>query len=575
MPIDTSERVIFLNQIHLFNGLNEEQFGAVANELTEETFPAGKEIVLQGTEGDRLYLIWSGKVSLIQSGKQRPLATFVSGDHFGEEAMLVNHHRWTATVTATEATILLVLTREQFQKLVEQAPGLKINFAVRVNSYRLERRVRIKWLQENEVVYFLARKHPILLVGALTGPVLLEVAGIIGMLTAWYYSLWFPALAAVWYLSLLASVFAAGWGVWNGIDWGNDYYIVTDRRVVWVEKVIGIYESRQETPLSAVQRVNVEMDLSGRTLDYGDLVISTIVGSTLTLRNVDHPYQAAALIDQYWKRSKDTSHKMEEEEMNIALRARLLNSQDKPTEFKGIVAKPTEKKSPYEDQRGFANLFRLRFEHLTTVTYRKHIFVLFEQTWIPGLILLILLGIFVSEILSPSATFASFFKADAGLLSLLWAILFMAVLLWWIYEYVDWRNDIFQVTPDQILDIDKTPLGQVTSDIASLENILSIEYKRIGILELLFNFGTVYITIGGGKEMTFENVYNPSAVQEDIERRRLERITKKEQDTIKAERERTADWFAAYYHSEQKFRRDEGSPGDKKPEDSQPKNEVK
>ncbi|MCX6033998.1 MAG: PH domain-containing protein, partial [Chloroflexi bacterium] len=410
--------------------------------------------------------------------------------------------------------------------------GLKINFAVRVNSYRLERRVRFKWLQENEAVYFLARKHPILLIGALTGPVLLAVAGIIGMLVAWYYSLWFPALAAIWYLSLLASVFAAGWGIWNGIDWGNDYYIVTDRRVVWVEKVVGIYESRQETPLSAVQRVNVEMDLSGRTLDYGDLIIQTIVGSTLTLRNVDHPYQAAALIDQYWKRSKDTSHKMEEEEMNKALRARLLDGQKQPAEIKGIVAKPPEKKSPYEDQRGLANLFRLRFEHLTTVTYRKHIFVLFEQTWIPGLILLILLGILVSEILSPSATFASFFKADTGLLSLLWAILCMAVLLWWIYEYVDWSNDIFQVTPDQILDIDKTPLGQVTSDIASLENILSIEYKRIGILELLFNFGTVYITIGGGKEMTFENVYNPSAVQEDIERRRLERITKKEQDTI-------------------------------------------
>ncbi len=575
LPIETSELVVFLNQIHLFYGLNDEQIEAVAKELTEVTFPAGKEIVKQGIEGDCLYLVWSGKVGLTQLGKQQPLAIFVASDHFGEEALLANHHRWTATVTAAEETIVLVLTREQFRKLVKQAPGLRTNFAVTVNSYRLERRIRFKWLQENEVVYFLARKHPILLVQALTGPVLLAAAGIIGMLAAWYYSLWFPALAAVWYLSLLASVFAAGWGVWNGIDWGNDYYIVTDQRVVWVEKVVGIYESRQETPLSAVQRVNVEMDLSGRALDYGDLIIQTIVGSTLTLRNVDHPYQAAALIDQYWKRSKDTSRKMEEEEMNIALRARLLDGEAKPAEIKGIVAKPTEKKNPYENQRGIVNLFRLRFEHLTTVTYRKHVFVLFEQTWIPGLLLLILLGILVSEILSPSASFASFFKADAGLLTLLWALLFIAGLLWWIYQYLDWSNDIFQVTPDQIMDIDKTPLGQVTSDIASLENILSIEYKRIGILELLFNYGTVYITIGGGKEMTFENVYNPSAVQDDIERRRLERITKKEQESIKAERERTADWFAAYYHSEQKFRLDEGMPGDKKPEDSQPKNEVK
>ena len=151
----------------------------------------------------------------------------------------------------------------------------------------------------------------------------------------------------------------------------------------------------------------------------------------------------------------------------------------------------------------------------------------------------------------------------------------LAALLWWIYQYIDWSNDIFQVTPDQIMDIDKTPLGQVTSDIASLDNILSIEYQRIGILELFFNYGTVFITVGGGKQMAFDNVFNPSAVQEDIERRRLEKINKKEQETIKGERERVADWFSAYYHNEQKFRREETRPSDTIPEDNQPKNEVK
>jgi hypothetical protein len=181
----------------------------------------------------------------------------------------------------------------------------------------------------------------------------------------------------------------------------------------------------------------------------------------------------------------------------------------------------------------------------------------------------------VLEILRPTANLASFLKADAGLIYLLWALLYVASLLWAIYEYVDWSNDIFQVTPDQILDIDKTPLGQVTSDIAALENILSIEYKRIGILQLFFNFGTVFITIGGGREMAFEYVFNPSAVQEDIERRRLEKITKKEQETIKAERERTADWFAAYFHNEQQLRRDEGVPDEKKPDDTLPVNDVK
>jgi uncharacterized membrane protein YdbT with pleckstrin-like domain len=192
----------------------------------------------------------------------------------------------------------------------------------------------------------------------------------------------------------------------------------------------------------------------------------------------------------------------------------------------------------------------------------------------PGVVFLILLATLAYAVFNPSDAFKTIFNAQAGLLSFFWVILFIAALLWWIYEYIDWRNDIFQVTPDQIKDIDKTPLGQITTDIASLDNILSIEYRRIGILELLFNYGTVYITVGGGKEMAFENVFNPSAVQDDIERRRLEKITKKEQETIKAERERVVNWFAAYYNNEQKHW-EKGIAGDQTQDDNRPQNEVK
>lgn len=565
MLIETSERVPFLNSIQLFYGLNQEQFEAVAKELKEETYASGKEIIKQGAENDCLYLIWRGRVSITRSGKEQPVATYGAGDNFGEESVLFNRHRWTATVTTTEETLVLVLQREQLQILLKQAPGLRKNFSVTVNTHRLEQRTLFKWLQSNEVIYFLARKHPVLLLRMLSLPVVVELIAIVGMILTWWYSPGRLDMQALWYVALVGSVFAAGWGFWNSLDWGNDYYIVTDRRVVWVEKVVGIYESRQEAPLSAIQRVNVDTHLSGRMLDYGDIIISTIVGSTLKLENVDHPHQAAALIDHYWKRSKETSRRMDQEEINNALRARLLNGKDKSAQVQGIVPNYVEKKDPYEDQGGLANLFRLRFEQFSTVTYRKHIFVLIEQTWKPGLILFILVGLFAYEGLTPSSSFASLLNVKFGWLFLIWTFLISAAILWCIYEYVDWSNDIFRVTPEQIMDIDKTPLGEVTSDIASLENILSIEHKRIGILELLFNYGTVYITIGGGKEMTFENVYNPSDVQEDIERRRLERITKKEQESIKAERERTADWFAAYFNSEQQLRNEEGTPGDTKP----------
>ena len=554
---------------------------AVAEELKEETIPANQEIIKQGELGDRLYLIQSGKVHVNQAGEVQPLATFVAGDYFGEESVIVKYHRRTATVSAMEKTVLLVLTRDQFHNLLRRAPGLRSNIVVTVNSHRLARLIHFKWLQPNEVIYFLARKHPILLARVLIGPVLLAVAAIIGMLATWYYSLWFPAMAAIWYVSLFVGLSAAGWGIWNGIDWGNDYYIVTDRRVVWLEKVIGIYDSRQESPLSAVQRVNVQTDYLGRQFDYGNLVVRTIVGSTLTLMNVNHPYQAAALIEEHWRRSQETSQKMDEEEIREALRSRLIQGQSKSAPILGIITKPpSDKQDTYRGQRTITNLFRLRFEDMATVTYRKHIFVLFQQTWIPGLIFVILIGVMIFDVAHPGFSFANITNTGAGALIVLWFLLLTGTFLWWLYQYIDWSNDIFQVTPDQIMDIDKTPLGEVVSDIASLDNILSIEYERKGLLELAFNYGNVMITVGGGKQMIFKNVFNPSAVQEDIERRRLERISKKEQDRLNGERERTADWFAAYFHNEQQIRSEEGIKSSQdseepKPDDNQPKNGVK
>jgi hypothetical protein len=98
-----------------------------------------------------------------------------------------------------------------------------------------------------------------------------------------------------------------------------------------------------------------------------------------------------------------------------------------------------------------------------------------------------------------------------------------------------------------------------------LENILSTEYKRIGILGEIFNYGTVYITVGGTK-LAFEDVMDPPGVQSDIDRRRAARIERKNQAAVIAERERMAEWLATYHHSAEEFRKDEERKKNQKPE---------
>jgi CRP-like cAMP-binding protein len=550
--ITLPERIDFLRRIHLFYRLEDDHFESVADVALEKEFQPGEVIIRQGDPGDSFFMIFSGSVSVTRNNQRSEeiLGKLVTGDYFGEESLLTHHHR-NATVTAVDKTKLLVLTQADFVQLLKRVPQLKANFAVAVNSRRLARSMQFKWLRdkEGEVIYFLARKHPILLFRALTLPVALGFFTFLGIMTGFTAGLPWLLWPCVAVLGFMISL-----GIWNTIDWGNDYYIVTNQRVVWLEKVVGIYDSRQEAPLSAVQRINVQTDFLGRQMDYGTLIVRTIVGSTLTLRNVDHPYQAAALIEEHWKRAKQSSRKMEESAMVQALRERLLRHPAAPAPLPAatLVQKPApEKKDMYGTPRGFANFFRVRFEDLSTITYRKHWVVLIEKVWIPGLILLALIGWLVYEVIHISLFSHPALLQNSGLDALLviWFFLFFIVFSWWFYQYLDWSNDVFRVTPDQIMDINRKPLGQVTSDIASLDNILHLEYERKGILQVLFNYGNVYITIGGGKDMTFEDLFNPSAVQDDIERRRLERISKKEQDSIKAERERMADWFAAYHHS--------------------------
>ena len=66
---------------------------------------------------------------------------------------------------------------------------------------------------------------------------------------------------------------------------------------------------------------------------------------------------------------------------------------------------------------------------------------------------------------------------------------------WLIFEIADWSNDKFEVTAEQIIDLDKKPFGTETRNAAQLDSILGTEYKRIGILGNIFNYGTVFTSL--------------------------------------------------------------------------------
>ena len=88
---------------------------------------------------------------------------------------------------------------------------------------------------------------------------------------------------------------------------------------------------------------------------------------------------------------------------------------------------------------------------------------------------------------------------------------------------------------------------------------MSIEYERKGFWGFLFNFGTVYITVGNTR-LTFDFVYNPSEVQQDIFYRMGERLEQLRQYEIDSERERISEWIASYHRRVAQNQQDQGGP---------------
>jgi CRP-like cAMP-binding protein len=558
--ISIPARIAFLKRIHLFRGLKDEDLTAIAEKLEEETFEENAPIFSQGSQADKFFIIYQGKVRITQMrrNEQRELASLVGGDYFGEEALYVGRKR-SASITAAEKTFIFSLTRQDFNQLIKRFPKMRAAFEISIASRRLARQLQFKWLRKDEVVYFLARKHPILLIDALALPLVLAFFAFL----FWVWSIYVHSWVAI-VISSFMLLYLIGWTMWRVIDWGNDYYIVTNQRVVWLEKVVLLYDSRMEAPLSTILSVGVETDFTGRMLDYGNVVVRTFVGK-IPFHHVLHPNQAAAIVEELWGRSKHVASAGEKEAMRNAIRRKLgLTEQTKtpkpepeaeavvPSLYKPGILKVLASRL-FKDSL----LFKVRFESAGTITYRKHIFVLVEHIWFSALMCLIfIIGMFWRFVIW---IHEKIFQVDFIFIFFLAAFVYMLYRL--VYQYLDWSNDIYQVTEDQIIDIDRKPFGTEDRKAAPLENILATESKRSGILGYLFNFGSVYITVGGSR-LEYDGVYNPAGVQQDIDDRRLARRAKQEEARAAAERERMADWLASYHENIQEIEAELRQPKD-------------
>ncbi|MCS7040818.1 MAG: cyclic nucleotide-binding domain-containing protein, partial [Caldilineales bacterium] len=115
-----------LRRIALFAGLSAEQLADVAERLEPGRFRRGETIYREGEEGDRLYLIETGRVRLGSGGTT--VITLGEGDFFGEGSLLTGEPHSMTAVAETDADVW-ALTRAEFENLVLRYPVLALNLS--------------------------------------------------------------------------------------------------------------------------------------------------------------------------------------------------------------------------------------------------------------------------------------------------------------------------------------------------------------------------------------------------------------------------------------------------------------
>jgi len=99
----------------------------IAGRFVTERFAENRDIVVEGDQGDKFYIIVRGRVIVFkkeQAGPGDAPVVLELGDYFGEIALLRDVPR-TATVRTLTPGIFLTLNRGQFLDLMEQAPDLR------------------------------------------------------------------------------------------------------------------------------------------------------------------------------------------------------------------------------------------------------------------------------------------------------------------------------------------------------------------------------------------------------------------------------------------------------------------
>lgn len=503
-----------------------------ANRANIQFYWQGERVVQQGDQGNQFFVLISGELKVLDTNLEPPrlLNYLQPGAIFGMRSILRDSVR-SATVAAVNDVVVAAFNKEDWDWLITHEPSIGAYFEKIEDDYTRRTEAAFPGLnmQPDEMIVVAVKRHFLAFLATLTWPIGILLIPVLFLIGAELLQLELGATlsSSLTLLTMLPFVVAALLvALYHYLDWRNDDLIVTTKRVIHMERFLFIGEERHEAPLTQIQSVTVKshgwLDL---VFDVDDIEIKTAAAGTIFVDNVAAAQQMSRIILQEQQRAKDRVAAAD----TASVRRMISDRMNKNVLVESKGSPPGPKVVPAPSFLPKVTLPKITANYLwpglqETVTikgeqgmmWRKHYYILL------GHILLPLLAVLASLYLLVDA-FAVLPTFD--LLQEWWPIQLFAVgalatsIFWYLWEYDDWRRDVYIVTNTKIIDVESSSFrlkGETLRE-GSFDSIQNITYKIPNFFYKLLNLGDVIIeTAGVGKTFTFNQVLDPSGVQAEI-----------------------------------------------------------
>jgi CRP-like cAMP-binding protein/membrane protein YdbS with pleckstrin-like domain len=557
-----------LRQVPLFAPLDVEALAQIAPLFHHQRYQLGDIVFAQGAPGDAFYILTAGVLRVRQMdarGQEHVVDYYNAPRYFGETSLLTGiPHDTTAEVFSKEADLYL-LPKNEWDTFFNAHPDIKAQLNIRADVQKKLAGRRFKWLGEGEYVVVQTRRHPYALLLMLRLPgigagalfLLVLIFTLIQSASPDVAQLLGPVGAILWTLFLLLLI---GGFTWTLLDWGNDWLIITNKRVIRLERVIGLLEERLEAPIEQVTNVNeTAQGLFARLLEFSDIRIETAGHQIdISFEYVPRRLHVRENVFQQIEQVKSRVQLEKRERMRAQIREELyryitppqVGTPVAPPRLPELGAPPPPTPIRQRRRSGLGkrlnNILGLQIEEQGRITWRKHWLDLLARTgrWLTIVAVILVLG--------PAILFATW--NSTGLVQrllfiALWslALLFFGFLAW--YNYEDWRNDIYQLTDERVLDIERSPFRLKERLVeTTLERIQNVSYSKPNLIANLLNFGDLTIeTAGGQGQLVFKKVSNPQWATQEIFRRRNAYRDRQQMEQARRNQADLLDWFIEYH----------------------------